>query len=533
MNYPASNGTFIGLRGIGGIVFSRGLDTIAALLEQRGWQTCLASYTQGEKAAEWAKDKPGPIVVMWHSAGAHGGKEFARALGQPIDLAISVDAWMPNQKVDPAYRRVISVVAEHLGRFHVEGPNVARKVKVRGTSHTTVDDAAELVKILQEELARLAVIQETPAMLPAPAKLRSPQREKFNSAFFAELRLAWGGLSQTQVDNCNAILDAFESHGDGSDKTLAYALATARHEVGPRMKPVRETFAETDAEARAAVAGRKYGKPAGPYGHVYYGRGLPQLTWHHNYKGSSSDAGVDLEANPDAMLDTEISARVLIRGLQDGRWNAQKKGISFYLPPTGEDDLENARRTVNITDRWKQIADHYAVFLKAAEKGRVAAWAARASHLPDASNLPSPDSPQPAKPRDLDQVLASKPADLTLAEILMAVAWTMRDLNQTGGQIVDLLPAPATETRNMNSNGKAALASSGILGGLLAVVGTIGQVVTGIGGSEVGDVVTQAQGDIPQIIEHVSQIVTAVGAIMAIIGRWKADKPITGIVKAQ
>lgn len=40
---------------------------------------------------------------------------------------------------------------------------------------------------------------------------------------------------------------------------------------------------------------------------------------------SSADAGVDLVANPDAMLDPKISARVLIRALfgGDGRTPAQ------------------------------------------------------------------------------------------------------------------------------------------------------------------------------------------------------------------
>ena len=45
-----------------------------------------------------------------------------------------------------------------------------------------------------------------------------------------------------------------------------------------------------------------------------------------NYRNSSKDAGVDLEKYPDKMLDPVISARVLIRGIMDGRWNGQGKG---------------------------------------------------------------------------------------------------------------------------------------------------------------------------------------------------------------
>lgn len=90
------------------------------------------------------------------------------------------------------------------------------------------------------------------------------------------------------------ILNAFVDVGDGREKTLAYALATAYHETGRKMVPVREGFASTDAKARRIVGHRKYGKPAGPHGHVYYGRGQVQLTWLSNYRRSSADASVDL-----------------------------------------------------------------------------------------------------------------------------------------------------------------------------------------------------------------------------------------------
>jgi hypothetical protein len=189
------------------------------------------------------------------------------------------------------------------------------------------------------------------------------------AAFYDSLRVSRlfnGSLSEGQVKGIEGLLDAFRTHGDGSAKTLAYGLATVRREAGAGMVPVREGFAKTDAAARAMVrkAGRRYATPVGPYGHVYYGRGQVQLTWLDNYVKSSADAGVDLVKNPDAMLDPTISSRILWRGIQDGRWNAQGHGVAHYL---ATDDLKNARRTVNITDHWQEIAGHYAVFLAAIE----------------------------------------------------------------------------------------------------------------------------------------------------------------------
>ena len=239
-------------------------------------------------------------------------------------------------------------------------------------------------------------------------------------AFFDAVRrrLFKRGLRQEQVDGINGILRAFVTHGDGREKTLAYALATAYHETGRRMAPVREGFAKTDAGARRAVnnlakrrgpisAVASYAKPAGPHGHVYYGRGHVQLTWLDNYRRSSAAAGVDLVADPDAMLEPEISARVLIKGLIDGRWNGRGKGIAHYLPTNGRDDLKNARRTVNITDKWDVIAGYYKNFLAAlqAAGGVPKKRKAEPAMIPDAVPPPRPEpkrraEPEPSKPPD-------------------------------------------------------------------------------------------------------------------------------------
>ncbi|MBN8294788.1 hypothetical protein JI664_22650 [Rhodobacter sp. NTK016B] len=187
-----------------------------------------------------------------------------------------------------------------------------------------------------------------------------------------------GRLSQAQVDGINGILAAFDQVGDARRATLAYALATAFHETGQRMVPVREGFASTDEGSRRAVnklaerrgpdsAVARYARPQPPYGHVYYGRGHVQLTWLENYRRSSADAGVDLVANPDAMLNPTISARVLIRGIMDGRWNGRGKGVEHYemldgAPGLAPAEAEEARRTVNVKDKAALIAGYYRDF---------------------------------------------------------------------------------------------------------------------------------------------------------------------------
>ncbi len=175
-------------------------------------------------------------------------------------------------------------------------------------------------------------------------------------------------LSARQVAGIEGILDGFAKTGDGRAKTLAYGLATARREVGSGMIPVREGFKKTDAEARAYVLKHyptKYGKPDGPWGHVYYGRGLVQLTWLKNYEKEG------IAAIPDRALDPTFAAELMFKGLLDGRWNGKGKGLAYYLPDDGPDDLKNARRTVNVTDHWEEIAGFYNQFMAAIAAARL------------------------------------------------------------------------------------------------------------------------------------------------------------------
>ena len=235
------------------------------------------------------------------------------------------------------------------------------------------------------------------------------------AAFFQSIRtsLFGGKLSQAQVDGIKGLLTAFDQVGDNDQDTLAYGLATTFHETGRRMEPVREGNVKTDASARKAVAKlaqkrgpssavAKYSQPTGPYGHVYYGRGYPQLTWMENYAKCSKDAGVDLVKNPDAMLDPVISARVLFRGIMDGRWNGQGKGLSHY---EGADDFLDdaeaaaARRTVNVQDKAVLIAGYHRKFYDALSR---AGWSPSRESLQKPAQTAGANtpvgSPTPAQP---------------------------------------------------------------------------------------------------------------------------------------
>jgi len=227
------------------------------------------------------------------------------------------------------------------------------------------------------------------------------------ATFYNAIRPLFGGsLTGEQVKGMDGILDAFQSYGDGDQGTLAYALATAFHETGRRMVPVREGFAKSDAGARQAVnrlaakrgpksAVAKYAKPDPVTGHVYYGRGHVQLTLTDNYARDSNDAGHNLVSNPDMMLDPVISARVLIKGLLDGRWNGQGKGLRFYLD---KGDLIGARRTVNVLDKAELIAEYHRKFLAAINAAGFGKTAPIQPQKPVGA-VPSKPAPLPPSPQ--------------------------------------------------------------------------------------------------------------------------------------
>lgn len=188
---------------------------------------------------------------------------------------------------------------------------------------------------------------------------------------FAYLRTApFGGrLTENQVKGTEAILTAYENIGGTSLPILAYILATAFHETGGRMMPVREGFGKSDAESRRKTAKYKYGKPDPKTGHVYYGRGHVQLTWAENYKTMGRILDLPLYEKPDLALELDISAQILVEGMMRGQSNRGDftgQPVEQYFNGAINDPV-GARRVVNGTDKAKLIADHYKAILGALE----------------------------------------------------------------------------------------------------------------------------------------------------------------------
>lgn len=125
---------------------------------------------------------------------------------------------------------------------------------------------------------------------------------------------------------------------------VAYLLATAYHETGHTMKPVREAYWVKNAEAWRKRNLRYY---------PWYGRGFVQLTWEDNYKRAGKALGVDLIKNPDLALDAEIAARIIIEGMKNA-WFSKYKIEQFIN--LQKSDFRNARKMINLMDKADEIA---------------------------------------------------------------------------------------------------------------------------------------------------------------------------------
>jgi len=177
-------------------------------------------------------------------------------------------------------------------------------------------------------------------------------------------------LTQTQVEGYEAIFDYWDLYKLRNIKSLAYVLATAYHETGGRMEPVREGFCKTDEGSIRAVARLyKRGKISTNYalpgqdGNSYFGRGLVQITWEDNYRrlGRAIGLGDNLCANPSLALDLNIAVRILFTGMIDGLFTDHK--LVDYITDH-KCDYYNARRIVNGLDKAELICSYASKFEK-------------------------------------------------------------------------------------------------------------------------------------------------------------------------
>ncbi len=148
----------------------------------------------------------------------------------------------------------------------------------------------------------------------------------------------------------------------------AYALATAFHETAATMQPVREAFWLSESWRKTHLA--KY--------YPYYGRGYVQLTWRRNYERADRELGLGgrLVADLDLAMKAEVSAPIMIKGMEEGWFCASKDGARHTLArhvagsgPSTRAQYQSARRIINGVDKADKIAGEAIAFQSALQAG--------------------------------------------------------------------------------------------------------------------------------------------------------------------
>lgn len=246
-----------------------------------------------------------------------------------------------------------------------------------------------------------------------------------DAAFFAALRRRNSGvfgtsLSQGQVDGLNRLLAA----GKGLPVSwLAYALATAYHEVGSGMQPrsenlnysaegISKTFGAHRLQGHSPaslarnpekLANVVYGGPWGAEnlgntqpgdGWKFRGRNYAQMTGRRNYGRVGEMVGVDLVGNPDLANDPRFAGASLFKAMEAGIYTG--RGFRHYLPDGGPADFrqfKEARRIINGQDRADLIAGYAMAFQDALVEAGY-----RAEKAPAPIATPPVASPEKAAP---------------------------------------------------------------------------------------------------------------------------------------
>ena len=172
-------------------------------------------------------------------------------------------------------------------------------------------------------------------------------------------------LNNSQMDGIiRIILEWNKQFGayKSDERWLAYMLATAYHETGKRMQPVKEEGNGKDCNNNGMDDYlERYDKrtdlgntpAADGDGVLYCGRGLVQITGADNYQKFGTLLHINLLMKPDLALDPEIAIRIMFIGMVEGKFTGKKLKQYFSM---NIEDWFGARRIINGHDCAEKIA---------------------------------------------------------------------------------------------------------------------------------------------------------------------------------
>lgn len=157
-----------------------------------------------------------------------------------------------------------------------------------------------------------------------------------------------GSLDGDQVGGITRVLDYRDTnYSKMTNEELAYLLATATHETGHKMTPIREGGGE------AYLRTKRY--------YPWVGEGLVQVTWEANHRKFGATA-------PGQLMTWPIALNAIFKGMIFGMFTGVK--LSDFIRG-GYTDYFNARRIVNRLDKAHLIEEYANAYLAAFKRATV------------------------------------------------------------------------------------------------------------------------------------------------------------------
>jgi len=206
--------------------------------------------------------------------------------------------------------------------------------------------------------------------------------------FFTIVResLFGGRLGSKQVEGMNLLLDTHERYfPELAEDSLAAVFATAYHETGRTMQPIKEIGGNAyfkrmyDIRGSRPHVARELGNVFPGDGAKFPGMGFAQNTGRRNARTATTiirrayGVNVDFEQTPELLMNPKYSAYLLFYGMVHGSYTG--KGLDDYIDNDGKEDageFRNSRRIINGVDRAELIAGYARRFLVAFQKAKAA-----------------------------------------------------------------------------------------------------------------------------------------------------------------
>jgi esterase/lipase len=169
-------------RGVAGLIYSRGMDSLADRIQHAGVAASVQTYLLWRAAVDQAiqdyRRDPAPIVLIGHSMGGDSALAFARRLNSeniPVSLLVTYDPTRIADDVPPNVERYINIFQS--SNF-MGGGNVVQTARFHGHyASFNLKDHSEIIHInlekaehIQEQLVRkIAELSATPAAVQGEA----------------------------------------------------------------------------------------------------------------------------------------------------------------------------------------------------------------------------------------------------------------------------------------------------------------------------------------------------------------------------